>query len=69
MRKELKSTNSEGYKEYKKAKRQANTHRTYNGSETLVSAAKSSKGQAKVDQMLAEYSNKYLDDLVKKKKV
>ena len=68
MKKSLKTKDPETYKEYKKSKIKSNVSRTYKGSETLLSKAINRKGKAKVNEMLANYSNKYLSDLEKTKK-
>ena len=68
MKADLKAKGGDEYKEYKNAKRQANVHRTYNGYETTASKVISNKGKAKVNQMLADYANSYLDSLAPQKK-
>lgn len=68
MRNDLKQNDKEKYKEYLNAKRQANVYTTYKGTQTTISKVISKRGKDKVNQILAEYSNVYLDDLSKKYK-
>ena len=68
LKRELKSKDPEGYKTYKKAKIKSNMHRTYKGSETLLSSNRSKKGQAEINKLVADYTNKTLSDLQKKKR-
>lgn len=65
LKTELKAKNPEEYKAYKKAKIRSNMHRTYQGSETLLSKHSSRKGQAEIDKLIADYANKTLIELIK----
>lgn len=67
LKTELKTNSPEEYKAYKKAKIQSNMHRTYQGSETLLSKHSSRKGQAEVNKLVADYANMTLDELMRKK--